>query len=303
MTQKTRLETILSGGIPDAPPHFELVYQIEEAVFGMRRPEPTSSASGNRDREVAYNIELMSHMVEEYDWAAVYPIAFDLPAIGALKDALGDRALVFSFDWDGVFWMPPGDKLMDFVLQLYEHPEDLHLEARRKCDHAKEWVRQMIDAGADFLVLAHDFGFNEGPFVSPAQFGEFVAPYLTEIVGVIHDCGAKALLHSDGDLRAILDQIHTTGIDGYQSVDPQGHMDIRAVREAYPDWILMGNVMTSMMQNTDEHRIRESVDYCMTHGGIGKRYILSTSNCIFHGMPVESYHIMLDQYRRMIASR
>jgi hypothetical protein len=37
----------------------------------------------------------------------------------------------------------------------------------------------------------------------------------------------------------------------------------------------------------------------MEDGGIGKPYIFSTSNCIFDGMPCESYRIMLDEYRRL----
>ena len=133
-----------------------------------------------------------------------------------------------SFERDGVFWMPPGDKIMDFVLMLYEKPEELHRLAREKCDNAKARVRQMADAGTDFFVFAYDFEFSDGPFVSPAQFAEFVVPYLTELVGVVHDMGKVVLLHSDGDLREILDLIHGTGIDGYQSVDPQGNMDIKA---------------------------------------------------------------------------
>ena len=119
---------------------------------------------------------------------------------------------------------------------------------------------------------------------------------------MVHDTGLKAILHSDGDLRAILDQLYATGLDGYQSVDPQGKMDIKIVREAYPDWILMGNVKSSMLQDTVEEEIRESVRYCMRYGGVGKRYILSTSNCIFAGMPVESYNIMLDEYRRIVSA-
>jgi hypothetical protein len=55
-----------------------------------------------------------------------------------------------------------------------------------------------------------------------------------------------------------------------------------------------------MLQDTDEAKIRQSVRYCMTHGGIGKRYIFSTSNCIFAGMPPASYRLMLDEYRRCI---
>jgi uroporphyrinogen decarboxylase len=64
---------------------------------------------------------------------------------------------------------------------------------------------------------------------------------------------------------------------------------------------LMGNVACSMLQDINEEKIRESVQYCMTHGGIGKPYIFSTSNCIFEGMPPESYRIMLDEYHRMAA--
>ena len=98
----------------------------------------------------------------------------------------------------------------------------------------------------------------------------------------------------------ILDQLYSTGLDGYQSVDPQGHMDIKEVRELYPDWILMGNVACNMLQDTDKEKIQESVRYCMTHGGIGKPYIFSTSNCIFDGMPPESYKIMFDEYNRIL---
>jgi uroporphyrinogen decarboxylase len=196
--------------------------------------------------------------------------------------------------------MPPGDRFVEFTIMLFERPEDLHYQARVKCDAAKARLHRMADAGADFFVIAYDFGFNAGPFISPSHFAQFVTPYLTEIVESIHDLGLKVLLHSDGDLRELLDQLHGSGLDGYQSVDPQANMDIRQVREQYPEWILMGNVKTSMLQDADEDEIRKSVTYCMKHGGVGKRYIFSTSNCIFPGMPPESYDIMLDEYRRIV---
>jgi uroporphyrinogen decarboxylase len=112
--------------------------------------------------------------------------------------------------------------------------------------------------------------------------------------------GVKAILHSDGDLRLILDQLVSTGLDGYQSIDPQGSMDIAEVKRQYGrQLILMGNVQTSLLQEVDELRIRHSVRYAMTHGKPGGRYIFSTSNCIFKGMPLESYHIMLDEYEKL----
>ena len=62
----------------------------------------------------------------------------------------------------------------------------------------------------------------------------------------------------------------------------------------------MGNVPCNILQHTNDTDIQQAVDYCMTYGGIGKRYIFSTSNCIFAGMPPESYRSMLEAYRNCL---
>jgi uroporphyrinogen decarboxylase len=77
-------------------------------------------------------------------------------------------------------------------------------------------------------------------------------------------------------------------------------MDIAQVKRQYGhQLVLMGNVQTSLLQQVDDLLIRRSVRYAMTHGKPGGRYIFSTSNCIFKGMPLESYHIMLDEYEKL----
>jgi len=293
MTGKEKLEEILKGRIPDSPPHWELVFQIEKAMFGMDRDAVASTDLPH------FQLDVYNRLIDEYDWAAVSG-GYDPVEIERTKTALGHKALVPAYEGDGVFWMPTGENMMDFAVRLYEHPTPLHEEAREKCDNAKRFFRQAADAGADFFVLTYDFGYNDAPFVSPQHFADIVTPYLTEIVQSIHDLGKKVILHSDGCLNLILDQLYSTGLDGYQSVDPQGNMDIKKVRALYPDWILMGNVACNMLQDVNEKRIRESVRYCMTHGGAGKPYIFSTSNCIYEGMPAESYKIMFDEYRRIM---
>lgn len=292
MTGKEQLECILNGQIPDAPPHWELVFQIEKEMFGLNLDAIPES------ERVSSQIEVYHRLIDDFGWAAVRG-GYEIEEIARIKNALGHKALVPAYEGFGVFWMPTGGDMMDFVVRLFERPEELHLEARRKCEQAKQFFRQAVDVGADFFVLTYDFGYNDAPFISPAQFADLVIPYLTELAQTIHDLGRKVILHSDGCLTHILDQIYATGVDGYQSIDPQGHMDIRKVRELFPDWILMGNVACNMLQDTNEAQIRDSVRYCMTYGGIGKPYIFSTSNCIFKGMPSESYRIMFDEYQRL----
>ena len=50
--------------------------------------------------------------------------------------------------------MPTGGDMMDFATRLFEEPEELHEEARRKCDKAKRFIKQAIDVGADTIVSA-----------------------------------------------------------------------------------------------------------------------------------------------------
>jgi len=307
MTNKERLTLVLQGCAPDHPPHFEIDFQLGKEMFGLDLEgawqSDYSSEALRQDTLLNLHVELQLRLVEELDYASAYfSHEHGDAGITEVKRAVGDRALVRVHDWDGVFWMPSGDDMMDFVVKMFEHPDQMHAEARHKCDQAKERIQRQVDAGADFFMLCYDFGYNTGPFISPKHFGEFIVPYLTEIVACIHAQGKKALLHSDGCINELLEQIHATGVDGYQSVDPQGYMDIKEVRQRFPDWILMGNVHCGMLQDTDETRIRESVRYCLQHGGIGKPYIFSTSNCIFAGMPPESYRIMLREYRRIIGN-
>ena len=293
MNGRERIEAVLDGRIPDKIPHFELDFQLDMQTFNIAKWS-----------SVENYFTVCEKLIERYAWSAVYaPENFNGAYAGEFitmtKDRFGDRAAIYCNNGQGTFWMPSGDKIMDFTIRLFEDLPSLHEEARRKCDASIELAYSQIKQGADFICINSDYGYNQGPFISPEMFADLVTPYLKEIVGAIHSMGKKAILHSDGDLRLILDQLVSTGLDGYQSIDPQGHMDIAEVKKSYPDLILMGNVQASLLQDTDGELIRESVRYAIESAKAGGQYIFSTSNCIFNGMPLESYHIMLDEYEKL----
>lgn len=306
MTEKQRLITVMDHGIPDKVPHFELVFQIPEQAFGMSWPtEREVQAAGGKDLDLLYNrfFEINEKIIDSYHWSAIaVPVDFfgrKKDMITEAKKRLGKDVLIYDWNGNGTFWLMDGNDMMDFSVRLFEDPSDVHREARFKCEQAKRLAEIQVDQGADFICINSDFAYNRGPFISPAMFAEFITPYLCEVVDKIHSLGVKAMLHSDGDLRKILDQLVSTGIDGLQSIDPQGNMDLSEVKRLYGDRLfLMGNVHTAMMQSENEEQIRTNVRQSIAVGKPGGGYILSTSNCIFNGMPLGSYRIMLDEYEK-----
>ena len=116
MTNKERLEIILKGKNPDKPPHFELSFQLEKEMFGMKPidPEDFSTEKELLKARVSRHNELQLRLIEEFDYAAVAP--YDHESIAELKKAIDDRALVMDWSPYGVFWLPPyGSEGMDFT--------------------------------------------------------------------------------------------------------------------------------------------------------------------------------------------
>lgn len=308
MNGRRRMQLLLERRPTDKIPHFEMVFQVPEQAFGLSWPtyEEMHKASA-REREALKEkfFHIWDLIIETYHWDAVN-IPYSLHGFfeGELmregRERYKDRAMIYDYNGNGTLWMPlGGDAMWDFSMRLCDDRQSLHDEAERRLAESIELAKKQVDSGAEFIIINSDYAYNNSPYISPDDFRELVTPYLERNVRAIHDLGVKAILHSDGDLRTILDQLVSTGIDGYQSIDPQANMDIKEVKRQYGDrLILMGNVMTSVLQDIDEEKIRASVRYCCEHGKPGGGYIFSTSNCLFKGMPLESYHIMLDEFKK-----
>jgi len=114
MTNKERLQTLLDGGIPDAPPTWEMVFQIQEPFFGMPPRSTVRNATYHSEKQKKqalwqYEFEIYERCVEELGWAAI-PGSYDPEELAFRKEKIGARALVVGFEGGGVFWMPEGDQ-------------------------------------------------------------------------------------------------------------------------------------------------------------------------------------------------
>ncbi|HUW31671.1 MAG TPA: uroporphyrinogen decarboxylase family protein [Planctomycetota bacterium] len=302
MNPRIRLLTTLQFREPDYPPHFEQIFDLSREAFGEAQPsdKQISEATGaEKDRLINRSAEFFAKIVDEFEWSAVllWSPAWgeDLyRAIPIVRRLVANRALVGGFVWGSTHAIDTVKDYVEYSVDLYEHPERLHEQARQMRDGALQHIRRLLEAGADIIDVASDYAFNAGPFLPPAKFAELVTPYLAPIIAAIRDGGAVAVLHSDGNLLPILDQIVAVRPHVLQSIDPMADMDIAQVKMlTYGKLALMGNVQCSYIQTGPPEKIVESARYCLKHGSPGGGYIYSCSNTIFEGVPLENYRLML----------
>lgn len=288
---------------PDRPPHFEQIFDLYDEAFGMSMPtekEMLQATGAERKKLFGRCADVYAKIIEAYRWDALLiwnPVMdTDLLCefIPFIKRRLGDDIPLGSYVWWAVICIDTVKDYMQFSIDLYEDPKKLHAWAEQLVTAAMQRARRLADAGSDLVEVGSDMAYNAGPFISPEHFAEFVTPYLTRILTDVKKSGPVAILHSDGNLTPVLDQILAAGPQVLQSIDPMAGMDIAEVkRRSYGKMALMGNVQCNLLQDGPDEAIIRSATYCLDHGSPGGGFIYSSSNTIFKGLPLRNYELML----------
>jgi uroporphyrinogen decarboxylase len=183
---------------------------------------------------------------------------------------------------------------------MADDPAGMKTEAQRMVDHAIVRAEALrAHGGLDGFALCADYCFNTSPFMSPDQFAEFVTPYLARLIRAYRDLGFYTIKHSDGNIMPIIDQMVDCNPHALHSLDPQGGVDIAEVKRRYGERVcLIGNVNCGLLQTGTDAQAREAARYALRHGMPGGGFIFSTSNCVYTGLPLARYELMLDVWRR-----
>lgn len=305
MTPKQRFLTALEGGVPDRVPTFELEFQLSEELLGkkmLREDELEGLSEAEVMRKLRENAALLVEVysVLEHDAICIQYLNMEHIALTAkfIHELAGERFALLAHG-DGTLAIPDGDGMYELSLMLYEEPEKLHEQCRRIADDAIRRDLYLLEHGLDGFILCSDYCFNNGPFVSPKMFAEFIAPYLKEIIAAIREHGGYAIKHTDGNIMPILDQLVACNPHALHSLDPMAGVDIRDVKARYGDKVaLCGNVHCAAMQTGTEQDVIDSAEYCLKYGKPGGGYVYCTSNIPFRGLPLERYMLVLDIWKK-----
>lgn len=139
------------------------------------------------------------------------------------------------------------------------------------------------------IWIYDDMAGNHGPMFSPRQFERVLLPAYRHMIAAYREAGARfVFLHSDGDIRPILDMLVDAGIDGLHPLERRAHMEMPLLRCRYPRLILAGgmcNTHTLIRGSREqiEAEAREIIDL-----GRGGGVIIGTHS-ISPEIPLENY--------------
>jgi len=292
-------------------PHFELVFFLTMEAFGKVHPSHRSyhqwqqMEAKERELHIADMADLYIATAQRYEHDAILlhpnPGSEDdvFRLIDCVREKSGSRYFLMLHG-DATFSIPDGGAMPDFCFRLVDDPESVHREATANADRAlRRAERLQRHGGLDGFALCSDYCFNSGPFLRPTQFNKFVTPYLARLIQGYRDMGFFVIKHTDGNIMPIIDDLVQTNPHALHSLDPQGGVDIAEVKRRYGDRIcLIGNVNCGILDNGTDEEVIESARYALRHGMPGGGYIFSTSNCVYTGMRLSRYELMLDVWRR-----
>ncbi|NOY75988.1 MAG: hypothetical protein GXP32_09410 [Kiritimatiellaeota bacterium] len=293
-------------------PHFELAFFLTMEAFGKVHPLHRQYHQWDQ-MEVKERLLHLEDIAETYiatarkyehdaifikatTWIASNEDYFELINIIRAKS---NDAYFLMMHGDATYALPDGDGMCDFIYRLADEPDKVKLEAEMMVDGALEKAAEFATRGIlDGYALCSDYCFNDNPFLSPSQFSEFITPYLKKLVRGYRDLGFHVIKHTDGNIMPILDQLVECEPHALHSLDPQGGVDIAEVKRLIGDKVcLIGNVSCSLMDSGSDAEVVESAEYALTQGAPGGGYIFSTSNCVYTGMKLKRYELILDAWR------
>jgi len=108
------------------------------------------------------------------------------------------------------------------------------------------------------IALADDIAGKNGLLFSPTYFAETILPVYRDMAAMIKAQGLFTFLHSDGDMRAVIELLINAGFDCIHPVDGQGGLDLYELSEQFSGRVsFMGHLD---LMAWDKARIEDEVN-------------------------------------------
>jgi len=250
------------------------------------------------------------------------------------KGIISDRAAFEAFPWPepddiGLFpikymanRLPEGMKVMVFQWGIFEDLK-LLMGLENLAIKSIEEPQLVIDIAEKLTVLAEealsrscslkrvggvfmaeDMGFKQGTMLNPRFMREHIIPRQKRIVDVVKKFNLPFLLHSCGNIEAIMeDLINTVGIDAKHSYEDNICPVEKMFEKYHSKLAILGgldmDLLTRGKEDDVRKRTRQILEACAPHGG----YAMGSGNTLASYVPLNNYYAMIDETKKFNHNR
>ncbi len=266
----------------------------------IRRPMHTPSGIVMESMEFPWAAFQTLSDMEQYPWPD--PDWFDYAGLAKECSRFEDCAIIYG--WPGNVDMINGTSFArGFEQTIFDmalgDPVGLACMQKR-FDFYYEQSRRALEAcggRVDILWIGDDFGTQKGLLVGPPTWRKLFGPKVRAMADLAHRFGAKLMLHSCGSTRKVWPDLVDSGVDIYDTVQPEaaGMVPAELAAEFGASITLHGTISTqqTLPFGSPEDvaaEVRDRLELFRAKGGI----ILAPSHNILSDTPTEN---VLAMYR------
>jgi uroporphyrinogen decarboxylase len=160
-----------------------------------------------------------------------------------------------------------------------------------------ELVKMLAENDAQMILLWDDYGYKNGLFMSPNNYRTYVFPWIKQICKAAHKHDCKIMVHSDGDLTQIFQDIVDCGVDALNPIEPttaNPEYDIFKLHEKYGDRItFVGNISPMMLATGTIKEIEDYAKRLILELAPGGGYIFSSGHSINPAVTLDRWQAVM----------
>jgi uroporphyrinogen decarboxylase len=183
------------------------------------------------------------------------------------------------------------------ALALYDQPDLVQAMVDRIAEIYIPVARSIVQMDRVVaLWMGDDMGFRTGTMISPAHLRQYIFPYQKEIASIAHEHGKLFLLHSCGNLEAVMeDLIEEVGIDARHSFEDAIQPVERFVDSYGKRIAVIGGVDMDLLARGSQEQVRTRTRQILEACAPSGAYILGSGNSIANYIQPQNFIAMLDE--------
>ncbi len=216
-----------------------------------------------------WQVEHLCKCTEDVDKLLSIPfkaVNFDFSDYTRIKGEVGDKGIIMATVPDPLLLAAD---LMEFgEFTVWALTETDHFANTIKIMHERNMqnLKKMLEGNIVDLYRICGPEYATPPYLPPVFFKNYVVPYVSEMVDLIHSKGGKVRLHCHGRIGKILSMIVDTGADSIDPCEapPDGDINLLEVKKILKNKMcIMGNIQLKILENGESSQIIDAVKECM----------------------------------------